>query len=477
MINSIRVGKSIEEFTGAQLGDERRAERLEVIVGQLEQDPSKSFPRAMGSDAALEGFYRFINNDGFGAADILAPHLEATMKRARALRTVVAVHDTTNVEYGGKREDLGPTSSKHHFGFVAHVVLMVDEEECLPLGVAHLETLIRTGKKWAKRRKEGQRVTADLQDKTRESLRWIRGVDAVESLGNDEVDIVHVTDAEGDFFELLAYLEDQDARFVIRAGQLDRVVLKNGEPQNLRELADAIVPATWREVDLSERKHPRRTNIQTRIRHPERNGRRAKLAIGATRIALQKTRYCGVRAATFEVNVVRVWEPNPPPGQPPVEWVLITTEDCTSKRKLERIVDLYRKRWMIEEYFKALKSGCALEQRQVESYDALRKVLALFIPIAYRLLLLRALERLDPTAPASRAFSSTDLELMQQAPSNRKLPRPRTVADALAHLARLGGHIRNNGRPGWQTLSWGYQKLLTMRMGWEIAMSKKCDQS
>jgi len=477
MINSIRVGKAVDEFRGAELGDERRAERLQTIIGQLEQDPSKSFPRAMGSDAALEALYRFINNDGFTAADIIAPHLESTMRRARALDTVVAVHDTTCVEYGAKREDLGLTSSKHHFGFVAHVVLMIDEDEALPLGVAHFETLTRTGKKWAKRRKEGQRVTADLDDKTRESLRWIRGVDAVEGLGGGEVDIVHVTDAEGDFFELLAHLDDQEARFVIRAGQLDRVVLKNGEPENLRDVADEIVAAAWRDVELSERKHPRRTNIQTRIRHPERDARCARLAIGSTRIAIKRTRYCGVQAETFEVNVVRIWEPNPPAGEEAVEWVLLTTEDCTSKRKLERIVDIYRKRWMIEEYFKALKSGCSLEQRQVESYDALCKVLALFIPIAYRLLLLRALERLDVEIPASRVFSSVDLQLMAQAPSNRKLPPPKTVADALTHLARLGGHIRNNGRPGWQTLSWGYQKLLTMRLGWEIATGEKCDQS
>jgi hypothetical protein len=66
---------------------------------------------------------------------------------------------------------------------------------------------------------------------------------------------------------------------------------------------------------------------------------------------------------------------------------------------------------------------------------------------------------------------------MANAPSNQGLPRPRTIHQALLHIARLGGHIRNNGRPGWQTLAWGYEKLLTLRLGWEIARASKCDQS
>jgi hypothetical protein len=104
-------------------------------------------------------------------------------------------------------------------------------------------------------------------------------------------------------------------------------------------------------------------------------------------------------------------------------------------------------------------------------------VLSLFAPIAYRLLLLRALERQRSTMPARFAFCEADLELMQRAPSNQALAPPRTIGDALTHLARLGGHLRSNGPPGWQTLSWGYEKLLSMRLGYEIAMAEKCDQS
>ena len=481
MLKRARVESVAQELSGANLGDRRRTARLRSVVQVLEAEPAKSFPRAMGSDAALEAFYRFINNGGFSAGDIVGPHIAATLRRAKAARTVIVVHDTTVVEYGTAREDLGVTTGRNHFGFIGHMALLLAEEDGLPLGIAHVETFTRTGKKWQKRKKEGQRTHVHKHDKSRESLRWLRGLDAVEEARAGQFEAIHVTDAEGDFFELLASLRAQSSRFVIRAGQLDRTVLSKGERRSVREVADDIVPRTRRTVELSERKHPPRVNRSVRRRHPERPARRAKLAVGATRILISKTDYSDARTGPFELSLVRVWEPKPPPGQAAVEWILLTTEDTSSVAALQRIVEIYRKRWTIEEYFKALKSGCSLEKRQVESVAALTKVLALFVPIAYRLLLLRGWERANSKAEAIKVFSHIDLQLMAHAPANRGRPAPRTIADAMAHLARLGGHIRNNGRPGWQTLAWGYEKLLLMKLGWNVAISanfqQRCDQS
>jgi hypothetical protein len=479
MVQRANVGDIGREFQGAELGDQRRSDRLVRIAGALDREPAKGFPRALGSDAELEAFYRFINNEAFSADDIMEPHLCSTLERAWKAGTVIAVHDTTLFEYSTQRDGLGATSGKTSPGFVAHVGLLVAEETGLPLGVAHLETLTRSGKKWRKRKKEGQRGRVQCQDQTRESLRWLRGVEEIERARTQakSFESIHVTDAEGDFFELLAFLHEAEARFVIRAGQRDRSVILDGEEKRLREIVDDIAPLDYREIEVSERKRPQRTPKTSLRRHPNRSGRRAHIAIGTCRTTLKKSKYSNVKVAPFEVNVVRVWEPHPVPNEPAIEWILLTTEDVSTPQAAARVVDIYRRRWTIEEYFKALKTGCSLEKRQVESYDALRKVLALFVPIAYRLLLLRGLERLDPAAPATSVFSATDLEIMRRAPSNRALPLPKTVADALLHVARLGGHIKNNGRPGWQTLAWGYEKLLTLRLGWELAQAKNCDQS
>jgi hypothetical protein len=164
--------------------------------------------------------------------------------------------------------------------------------------------------------------------------------------------------------------------------------------------------------------------------------------------------------------------------------VSLTSEPIGTAADLERIVDHYRARWTIEDYFKALKSGCSLERRQVESYDALCKVLAILAPIAWRLLHLRGLARQAPNGRATRAFSSIDLQLLSRAAATRGCPPPKNIRDAFALLARLGGHLKSNGPPGWHTLGRGYEQLLLLRVGWQLAIEsqarsgqKKWDQS
>ena len=174
------------------------------------------------------------------------------------------------------------------------------------------------------------------------------------------------------------------------------------------------------------------------------------------------------------INVVRVWEANPPPGESPIEWKLLTSEPIESPEDVEEIVDKYRRRWLIEEYFKALKTGCAFEKRQLESLSALEKALAIFLPIAWRLLLLRDLSRAVPTAPASFLLTSTQLEILK-ALAEKPLTDEPSMEDVAYAIARLGGHLKRNGPPGWQTLGHGFRNLLQAEVGWK-AHQKRCDQ-
>jgi hypothetical protein len=344
---------------------------------------------------------------------------------------------------------MGITSTVGARGFIAHVTL-VTTLDGTPLGLGHLETLVRTGRKMRKPKRGEEKVTA----------RWLRSMDAVDRY----VRATHIMDAEGDFFELLEAMRDVKARFVVRAGHLRRVVECAGVRGSLETVAARLEARVFRKIELGERRYVERLRgPQSRRRHPQREGRTARVAISGARFALPAP----VSRGKFElpVNVVRVWEPEPPPGQPAVEWVLLTSEDIGSADALQRVVELYRRRWLIEEYFKALKTGCALEKRQVGSFDALRKVLALLAPIAYRLLHLRALHRRAADAPASAGFDEVDLALLVRAQRQPTAP-PETLEQAYLLLARLGGHIKNNGPPGWMTLAAGYETLLILRIGW-----------
>lgn len=455
------------EFEGARLGDERRQARLLKVASSVGRDPSASFPRAMGSDAELEAFYRFINNEHCSAEAIIEPHVEATLERSRAVGEVLVIHDSTYVELPGTpgRGDMGVTTTNNRRGFLAHVSLVATEAGSVPLGVAHVSTLTRTGTKWKARKNRAQVASGD---KSRESTRWLRAMETIEDARDGHFEAIHVTDAEGDFFEFLSTMRSRGARFVIRAAQLNRGVSTGEECTSLRDVVDRLEPQVFRNVELNARHFaPGSVGSNRRRKHPPREARVARCAVAATTVRVERTRYTKGSGEPFDINVVRVWEPKAPGGQHPVEWVLFTTEPVSSKRQQLRVVDIYRKRWLIEEYFKALKSGCSLEKRQVDSYAAMRRVLSLLLPLAYRLLRLRSLHRFAPDENVTAVFDPTDLLLIGQA-QPRPLPAPTTLEEAMALLAKMGGHITNNGPPGWMTLGAGFEKLLLLKLGFEM---------
>jgi len=104
-MQALGLGPVNHEFDGAELGDDRLGSRLLRIAQALDGDPASGFPRAMRSDAELEGLYRFINNGRFSADDIVAPHLQRTFERAREAGEVLAIHDSSwqNRRRGAKR--------------------------------------------------------------------------------------------------------------------------------------------------------------------------------------------------------------------------------------------------------------------------------------------------------------------------------------------------------------------------------------
>jgi hypothetical protein len=191
-------------------------------------------------------------------------------------------------------------------------------------------------------------------------------------------------------------------------------------------------------------------------------------------LAAPSTKENGLQSSVT-LNVVRVFEVNPPKGSAPIEWRLATTEPIKTKKDLENIVDADRSRWTIEEFFKALKTGCAFEKRQLESYDALLKALAIFAPIAYELLRLRSAARQTTAVPANTFFRPSLWTVLQR--HKDLLCDPDSIVrDCYLAIARLGGHLKSIGEPGWLILARGYEKLLAIEEGVMI-FSEICDQS
>lgn len=418
--------------------------------------PAASFPGALGDGAALEAAYRFLGNAEVDATDVLAPHRRETVARCAERQTVIVAHDTTDFVFPGeKRRGLGRMRGRLERGFFAHVALAVSWDASRePLGVLHLETWTRGPKP----RKAAKKNPRDRQrDSNRESMRWARGVETVESQ-LDAVQAIHVMDREADAYDLIAALVGDRRRFIIRS-TFDRRV---AEGENLDAAVASQPVVVTREVPLSERRgsvFPKQRKI-----HPPRSARTATLGIKAAAVTLLRPRDLTGLPTTLAVHVVLVEEMNPPEGEPAVTWRLYTTEPIDTPADIERIVDGYRCRWRDEEFFKALKTGCAIEKRQLESCHALVNALAVYIPIAWRVLRHRTLAHTDGKASASTILTTLQIRILRRL-SKMKLPRTISIADALAAVAALGGHLRRNGPPGWITLARGYERLLTLEEG------------
>jgi hypothetical protein len=139
-------------------------------------------------------------------------------------------------------------------------------------------------------------------------------------------------------------------------------------------------------------------------------------------------------------------------------------EPTKTRSQLESIVDAYRARWKIEEFFKALKTGCQFERRQLESYHSPGNALAIFLPIAARLLALRGAARAAPSEPC-KTLTGPQIELLRRRTTRFMAATPSNEEATLA-LAEFRGHLRSNGRPGWIVLGRALERLLLIEIGW-----------
>jgi len=446
------------EFARVSLGDRRLNARLDRLVSVLEDAPDRSFPSAMRSDAELEGAYRFFQNERVTLDRLIAPHIEATVKRAELARGVLVVHDTTEFRFEGMkaRAGLGSIAGGGQ-GFFGHFALAISgEDDRAPLGIAGLLTYTRQ----APSRRTNQLGRAARREAPRgESSRWSELIDEVQQRMSHLVPI-HVMDREADDFVMFSDLVQNHVRFVVRMTAARRRQgtdpTKSDAPAFIEDLIKVAPIVATREVRLSPRAG-KRGRTSERV-HPVRDCRSTALSIAAMTVDIQPPRPFRNRMTSLELAVIRVVETTPPVGEKPVEWLLVTTEAIDTAEQILRVVDAYRARWVIEEYFKALKTGCAIERRQLESIHSLLAALGIFAPLAVRLLALRTYARSNPDAPATKVLSEHEL-LALRAIGRTQLPPVPNVRDALYALAALGGHLKRNGEPGWIVLARGLEKL------------------
>lgn len=451
------------EFYGARLGDWRRTSRLVSIVEQLQKCPGKSFPKAMASDAALEGVYRFMNNDQVQPKAVLAPHRKRSWGRSDASGAAALVlHDTTVVSLPGDTQRRGVPIDGDKQSFSLHVAIAAAEGPAPVVhGVVGMDAYTVWDGRWYRE------SSLERQELWVGSQRWAELVLDVREEAPTGLPLIHVMDREADDYALWSYIVQCGDDFVIRAQHNRKVRVDGRRVSEELVLADVL---DEREVTLSRRPAGQRPP-KSKKTHPNRESRMARLSLRSARVEV--VRPSGVEplgTPSMELWVVDVCEEEPPEGETPVRWRLMTTLPARTPAEAWRIVDIYRKRWLIEEFFKALKTGCQLEARQAESLPALLNVVAVLLPLAWQLLVLRAVERDAPDSPGEDVVTPTEMLVLRQQVPKRMLPARPTARQVVRAIAKLGGHIDRNGPPGWLVIGRGLEHLHALVAGWLAAM-------
>jgi hypothetical protein len=457
------IERVMEAFEGLRLGDPRREKRVRQTAARLAKRPSASLPEAMQTEAALEGLYRLANNAAVEPQQLFDALTRSTAERAAKAGTVLVIHDTTTNSFPDADPKHVGYLSTGKAGFFMHSALVVDGGAWKrPLGVAHVHINSRKKKSKALKSKSGSGP---------EFLRWEQGVEATEALLTSCRSVCHVADREGDSYAFLASMVHHHRDFVVRVRHNRKVRDADDLSSQWTPLRDHIKTLTGifeRDVPLSSRKLVRAPGVSKR--HPPRNARLARLSFSAASVIFNGPAYIEEPLPkTLQLNVVHVVEPQPPGDEPAVEWLLFTTLPVETEQQVATVVDNYRARWIIEEFHKALKTGCVYEEREFETLHALLVILAISIPIACEILWLRSRARQQPDAPATDVLTPQQLTILRSLGA-RPLPDNPTTRDALWAVAGLGGHLKRNGEPGWLVLYRGMQTLHTYEAGYEAGL-------
>jgi len=436
-----------------------------------QKSPGVGFPKIFDDPSELEATYRFFGNCYLSFDELLEPHRARTLERARECQTeVLCMHDTSTFVFGGNRQGLG-FINKNNRGFLGHFALAVglnSKGPPLPLGVL-------AGRTWTREQPRSDKKVSQHQLRSFddcESLRWLDTTLDVEQLAQGSIKLIHVQDREGDIYDNTSTMVDKKIRFVVRV--MSNRCIKSEDPRE-RLLFDALdgLPVIYRDTVMvstrAESKFP-----DQRKTYPAREGRQASVCITATTVTVKRTRNSSPEyPLEARLNIVHVFEPSPPAGEEPVVWILMTTEPISTPEEICRVLEIYRCRWIIEEFFKAIKTGCAFMKRQLGSYHALTNALAMTIPIAWCMLLLRYQSRTEDSLPARSFISNFRLQVLAAHAKRYKLPDSPTLKDVAYSIAGMGGWLKRNGPPGWLTLKRGFERLLTLEEGWSMAISRE----
>jgi hypothetical protein len=445
------------EFAGAALGDLRLQRRLVQMAQDFYARPQANLPQACGTRARTKAAYRLLDHDDLSLPQLLAAHFTSTVERMRDHAVVLAVQDTTSINYNSHQETAGlgriGTHKDGAQGLWLHDT-MAFTPEGLPLGLLDAQVWARSRESFGKKA-----LRAQLPIEEKESFKWLASFAAAAAAQRElaHTQVVSVGDREADVYELfqLALRRADHPHLLIRAEQDRRL----SEGQNhLWETVAAQEIAGSQQVQASRR--------------PGRAARVASLTVRFAEVELRPPKTVRRRGAPVRVWAVLAREEDPPPGVEPLEWMLLTTLPVRTAEEATEKLRWYTQRWQIEVYHRTLKSGCRIEERQLATARRLENCLAIDMVVAWRILHLTRLGREIPDLPCTVYFDDLQWQALHGFIHRSPDPpaEPPTLRQAIRMVASLGGFLgrKGDGEPGTKSIWLGLQRLDDISLAWQI---------
>ncbi|HIK08342.1 MAG TPA: IS4 family transposase [Trichormus sp. M33_DOE_039] len=442
------------ELRYLDLGDKRRNKRLIKMVEDLGAQPTSSVPQACGSIAATTAAYDLWNSPYIKPADISNGHVKSAIERAKEQEIVLAIQDTTNLDVTSHpaTEGIGYLDHRKSLGLKVHTTLL-SSKKGVPLGVIDQQVWSRNIEDLGIAKTRRKRQTEE-----KESQRCLEGLERTNKMLPAGIKIITVADSEADIFDLFNKERPENSHLLIR-GTHNRKV-----NHTANYLHEAI------------RSSPKQGEVEVTVkRNPERPERIAKLTIRYETIEIEvpKNKLGRSQLKPVQLQVILAEEKNPPPDVKSISWLLLTTWEIHSLEDAVKCVEWYTYRWLIERYHYTLKSGCRIEELQLETGQRLSMALATYSIVAWRLLWLTYQARHNPEQSCETVFTTVEWQSLCVSVNKNPIPpaEPPTLTQAVRMIARLGGFLgrKGDGEPGVKTIWQGLRRLHDIAATWKLA--------
>ena len=450
---SVAAGWVKNEFMEIELGDSRLRDRALKLFEQLSEKPEKSIGQACEDWASTKGAYRFFGNEKVSPEKILSAHVKRTVQRSAAHETVLALQDTTSLNFGDRDyiEGLGRvgSNSKKARGYYLHTTLAVSPQG-EALGILGQLDWSRAGEK-----------SKDLPFPGSERQRWIEALKLSRELLPKSTRVVNVGDREADMHELVKTAELVDAHYVIRAVSRRRGQVGE-ETGRLIDLLLKSQSAIEYEIEVKAQA------ASSKDKKAARTARKARLQVYYAPVTLSP------QDIHYGLGPTKSWailarEKNPPQKEG-IDWLLLTNVPVSCPEDALERIGWYKLRWQIELFHKILKTSCRVESLRLETMKRLENYVAMMSVVSWRILWLTYQNKLAPADSCETALTEAEWKsLYLKIHRTRQLPeKPPSLRQAIRWIAQLGGFLgrKGDGEPGIITIARGWQELTTIADDW-----------